>query len=136
MIESPPDATPNHAYFPVLIGPDFPVSRDALYQRLRERNVLTRRYFYPLISDFPMYRGLPSAHGANLPVARRAADQVLCLPIYPSLGLDDQQRIIDVVRLAAQGRHLGSSVEGTVPGRGEASMAPAQVTNLVLPEAA
>ncbi len=99
-----PDATPNHSYFPVLVEANFPVSRDDLYQLLRQRNVLTRRYFYPLISDFPMYRGLPSATEANLPVARHAAEQVLCLPIYPSMTDDEQQRVIDVVREAGCSR--------------------------------
>jgi len=58
---------------------------------------VARRYFYPLISDFPMYRGLPSAARAGLPVARQAADQVICLPIYPTLEPENQQRIIDLI---------------------------------------
>jgi len=91
----------NHSYFPVLIGPEYPLSRDALYARLREHNVFGRRYFYPLISDFPMYRGLPSAAPGNLPVASEIARKVLCLPIYPALSDVDQDRVIDVVRGAA-----------------------------------
>jgi dTDP-4-amino-4,6-dideoxygalactose transaminase len=79
------DATTNHAYFPILVRPEFPLSRDALFAILRENNIYARRYFYPLISDFPMYRGMPSAAPANLPVARRAAEQVICLPLYPTL---------------------------------------------------
>lgn len=75
----------NHAYFPILVDPDYALSRDGLYQRLREQDIYARRYFYPLISDFPMYRNLPSAHRDNLPVASAAAQQVLCLPIYPDL---------------------------------------------------
>lgn len=75
----------NHAYFPILVGPEYPLSRDALYQKLRDHHIHARRYFYPLISDFPMYRNLPSAHRDNLPVASAAAQQVLCLPIYPAL---------------------------------------------------
>lgn len=77
----------NYAYFPILIGPDYPLSRDELYLKLKEQGVHTRRYFYPLMSDFPMYRGLPSAHRENLPVATQAAQQVLCLPIYPDLDM-------------------------------------------------
>jgi len=87
----------NHSYFPILVGPDYPVSRDALYARLKEHGISARRYFYPLISSFPMYRDLPSAAPERLPVAARAADQVLCLPIFPALGEDDQRRIIDLV---------------------------------------
>lgn len=65
----PADATSNGAYMPVLVGPEFPVSRDELCKQLRAQGVLARRYFYPLISDFPMYRQLPSADRAHLPVA-------------------------------------------------------------------
>jgi len=92
------EATTNHSYFPILINPDYPINRDALYQTLKEQNIYARRYFYPLISDFPMYRSMPSAHRDNLPIASRAAEQVLCLPIYPALSAEDQQRIIDIIR--------------------------------------
>lgn len=81
------EKTANYAYFPILVGPDYPIARDDLYQRLKDRGIHPRRYFYPLISEFPMYRGLPSAHRDNLPVASQAAQQVLCLPIYPDLGM-------------------------------------------------
>jgi len=83
----------NHAYFPILVEAQFPLARDELYERLRERDILARRYFYPLISDFPMYRGLPSAEPANLPVARAIAGKVICLPIYPDLA-DEEVDII------------------------------------------
>jgi dTDP-4-amino-4,6-dideoxygalactose transaminase len=88
----------NYAYFPVLIQPDYPLTRDALYQRFRERNIYVRRYFYPLISEFPMYRGLPSAAHRNLPVARQVAEQVLCLPIYPGLPHDQVDRVLDLMK--------------------------------------
>ncbi|GAB3793476.1 DegT/DnrJ/EryC1/StrS family aminotransferase [Dyella agri] len=84
----------NYAYFPILVEPDYPLSRDALYQKLKAHGIFTRRYFYPLIADFPMYRGLPSAGRSNLPVAAAAADKVLCLPIYPTLTDADVQRIV------------------------------------------
>jgi dTDP-4-amino-4,6-dideoxygalactose transaminase len=60
-------------------------------------DIFVRRYFYPLISDLPMYRGLASAAPANLPVATQIARQVLCLPIYPGLDDDTVDRIIDIV---------------------------------------
>jgi dTDP-4-amino-4,6-dideoxygalactose transaminase len=88
----------NYSYFPVLVGTDYWLSRDALYQKLKENNVFSRRYFYPLISDFPMYRGLPSASRANLCVAAQSSDSVLCLPIYPAMTAADQQRVIDLVK--------------------------------------
>lgn len=75
----------NYAYFPVLVDAEYPLSRDRLYQELKAHDIHTRRYFYPLISDFPMYRGLPSADKANLPIANRIAEQVLCLPMFPAL---------------------------------------------------
>lgn len=88
----------NFAYFPILVDGDYPLSRDGLYKKLKDRNIYARRYFYPLISEFPMYRGLPSAHRDNLPVASSAAQQVLCLPIYPALQPDDQRRVIDSIK--------------------------------------
>lgn len=87
----------NDSYFPILVGADYPLSRDALYQKLRDANVFARRYFYPLISDFPMYRSLPSAAPSNLPNARKAADEVLCLPIYPELTANDQDRVVSLL---------------------------------------
>jgi dTDP-4-amino-4,6-dideoxygalactose transaminase len=91
------EAVSNYGYFTILVQEDYPIIRDALYEKLREQNIYARRYFYPLISDFPMYRGLPSAQPANLPVAARASAQVLCLPIYPALTDTDQQRVIDLI---------------------------------------
>ncbi len=93
-----PGITPNYSYFPILVGPDYPLSRDGLYAKLRENGIFARRYFYPLISSMPMYRGLPSAAAANLPVATRIAEQVLCLPIYSELKQDAIDRIITVSR--------------------------------------
>ncbi|MCX7166931.1 MAG: dTDP-4-amino-4,6-dideoxy-D-glucose aminotransferase VioA [Rhodocyclales bacterium] len=87
----------NYAYFPILVKPDYPLSRDALYQKMQESGVYARRYFYPLISDFPMYRGMPSAAHANLPVARKVAEQVICLPIYPALTNDQIDLIVKIV---------------------------------------
>jgi dTDP-4-amino-4,6-dideoxygalactose transaminase len=81
------EKAPNYAYFPILVRPEYPISRDELYQRLKEAGIHPRRYFYPLISEFPMYRGYPSARKENLPVATLAAQQVLCLPIYPDLEI-------------------------------------------------
>ena len=87
----------NHSYFPILVQADYPVSRDALYQKLKDHGIFARRYFYPLISDFPMYRSLPSAQQDNLPVAAEAAVRVLCLPIYPTLEIDQIKKIVNIV---------------------------------------
>jgi dTDP-4-amino-4,6-dideoxygalactose transaminase len=81
----------------------FALSRDALYSALKAQGVHARRYFYPLISEFPMYRGLPSANPAGLPHARRASSQVICLPIYPALSADDVARVVNIILDASAG---------------------------------
>ncbi len=87
----------NYAYFPVLVRPEYPLNREALYQKFRDNGIYVRRYFYPLISDFPMYRGLPSAAPSNLPVASKAASEVLCLPIYPALSNEQVESVIEQI---------------------------------------
>jgi len=91
------DVDPNFSYFPILVKPSYPLTRDQLFQRLGERGIVARRYFFPLISDFAAYRDLPSAQSANLPVATRIAREVLCLPIFPHLDESTVRRIIDDV---------------------------------------
>jgi dTDP-4-amino-4,6-dideoxygalactose transaminase len=88
----------NYAYFPILIGQEYPLDRDGLYEKMKGNGVHPRRYFYPLISEFPMYRGLASSHRDNLPAATQAASQVLCLPIYPDLPLEKVVEICDFIR--------------------------------------
>jgi dTDP-4-amino-4,6-dideoxygalactose transaminase len=88
---------PNYAYFPILVGDDYPITRDALYEKMRANGVYARRYFFPLISEFPMYRGLASAHRDNLPVASIAAQKILCLPIFPSLERAQLERIVELL---------------------------------------
>jgi len=98
----PADTRTNASYFPMFVGPDYPLGRDALYEAMRQRGVFGRRYFYPLISDMPMYRHLPSAAPSLLPVARRIADSVICLPIYPALSDEDVDRVIGLIVEGAQ----------------------------------
>jgi len=88
----------NYSYFPILVEDDCPLSRDELFAALRSRGVVARRYFYPLISDFPTYRGYPSSRRENLPNAHRIAERVLCLPIYPGLSHADALRVVDAIR--------------------------------------
>ena len=87
----------NYAYFPVQVEDNFPISRDALYERLKEHDIYARRYFYPLISEFPMYRGLPSSHKDNLSAASAASKRILCLPIYPDLNPVQGERIVSII---------------------------------------
>jgi dTDP-4-amino-4,6-dideoxygalactose transaminase len=91
-------AETNYSYFPILVEKSYPLSRDALYQKLKDHGVFARRYFYPLISDFPMYRSLVSAAPSNLPVASDAAKRVLCLPIYPAFDTAAQNRVIEILK--------------------------------------
>lgn len=93
--------TRNHSYFPIMVEADYSLGRDALYQKLKDHGINGRRYFYPLISDFSMYRGLPSAARSNLPVAAEAADKVLCLPIYPNLTDDEVTRVTHIIAKGA-----------------------------------
>lgn len=89
----------NHSYFPIFIDKAaYGESRDSLFRRLRESGILSRRYFYPLISDFEPYRALPTASDDNLPNARKLADSVICLPIHHELSQSDMCRIIECLK--------------------------------------
>lgn len=87
----------NYSYFPILVSDDFPLARDQLYERFRSRDILVRRYFYPLISTFSMYRNFESARDGSLPVATDRSNRILCLPIFDSLSDDEFANIIDVI---------------------------------------
>ncbi len=88
------ESVANFAYFPVLIGAEFPLSRDELYEHMKAHGVHPRRYFYPLIPEFEMYQNLPTARLQLLPNAYRASREILCLPIYPDLSNDSVDRIV------------------------------------------
>lgn len=89
----------NYSYFPLFIDEEkYGMSRDELYARLKESNILGRRYFYPLISEFSTYRGLESASLENLPVAHKLASSVICLPMYAFMEEEDVERVIECVR--------------------------------------
>ena len=88
----------NYSYFPIFVDEEkYGITRDELYFKLKEHNILGRRYFYPLISTFSTYRGLPSASADNLPVATRLANEVICLPMHHELSIEDVARVLDVV---------------------------------------
>ena len=88
----------NYAYFPIFINEkEYGMSRDALYEKLKEHNIYGRRYFYPLISTFSAYKGLDSANPKNLPIAHKLADQVLCLPMFAGLNDDGINRVITTI---------------------------------------
>lgn len=83
----------NYSYFPIFVDEErYGMSRDELYFKLKEHQVLGRRYFYPLISTFSTYRELKSAQKENLPVATKIAEQVICLPMHHALSKEDMER--------------------------------------------
>lgn len=93
-----PGVKHNYSYFPIFVDAEkYGMTRDELYFKMKEQNVLGRRYFYPLISEFSTYRGLPSAGKENLPQAHKMADSVICLPMHHELGAEDIERILNIV---------------------------------------
>jgi dTDP-4-amino-4,6-dideoxygalactose transaminase len=87
-----------YSYFPILIDEEkYGSQRDCVYEKLKKHNFFGRRYFYPLISQFPTYRELPSARTDNLPVATMISRQVLCLPIFPDLDFESVHEICEVL---------------------------------------
>lgn len=93
-----PGVKHNYSYFPCFIDAKaFGMTRDELYFKMKEANVLSRRYFYPLISEFSTYRGLESADPKNLPNAHKMADSVICLPMHHELSDNDIERTINLL---------------------------------------
>jgi len=97
LLDLPSNTERNASYFPILVKDDYFLTRDELYDKLKSRGIFGRRYFYPLISSMPMYRGLESAKNEKLPNAVRIAQEILCLPIYPSLSNSDIELILDTI---------------------------------------
>lgn len=91
-------ASHNYSYFPVFVGPEYHLSRDALYEKMKAAGVHARRYFYPLISNMPMYSHCLGAKVDNLPIANAIASEVLCLPIYPDLTHSDILKVVNLVK--------------------------------------
>ena len=93
-----PGVRHNYSYFPIFVdAQQFGMTRDELYFKMREQGILGRRYFYPLISDFSTYRGLPSAAPENLPVATKMANEVICLPMHHGLSKNDINRVLSCI---------------------------------------
>ena len=93
-----PGVRHNYSYFPIFVeASSYGMSRDELFNKLRQHNIISRRYFYPLISTFSTYRGLPSATSENLPNATRIANEVICLPIHHELSNEDVDKVIEVI---------------------------------------
>lgn len=98
MLPEPKDVITPYSYFPILVNEKkYGKSRDSLYDILKAAGIYARRYFYPLISSFPMYKTLPSAKQENLSMANTIAEEVLCLPIYPDMSEDDLDKVIRLI---------------------------------------
>lgn len=98
IMEDIPGVMHNYSYFPIFVNEGiYGKSRDALYSQLQEQDILGRRYFYPLISDFETYRDLPSAAPENHPIATRMANEVICLPLHHELTEKDTERIVNLI---------------------------------------
>jgi len=87
----------NYSYFPILVEADYPFSRDELYQKLKDNNIFARRYFYPLISGFPLYSRMSATDASCLPVANAVANKVICLPMHPELYESELNSILKVL---------------------------------------
>lgn len=97
--EDMPGVRHNYSYFPIFVDSgQYGMTRDELYFKMREDGVWGRRYFYPLISEFSTYRGLPSAAPENLPEAHKMADSVICLPMHHALSGEDVERVIKSIK--------------------------------------
>ena len=96
--EDIPGVRHNYSYFPIFVDEErYGMTRDELYFKMKDKGVYGRRYFYPLISSFSTYSGLPSASRSNLPVAYKVANQVICLPIHHSLSDSDIDSVISCI---------------------------------------
>lgn len=96
--EDIPGVKHNYSYFPVFVDAEqYGMTRDELYFKMREKKVLGRRYFYPLISEFSTYRGGDSAKAGNIPNAHKVANSVICLPMHHDLGCGDIDRVLEVI---------------------------------------
>ena len=93
-----PGVRHNYSHFPIFIDAEkIGKTRDELFFSMKEQGIWSRRYFYPLISNFPTYRGLPTAAKDNLPMGNKMADEVLCLPMHHALTANDLERILNCI---------------------------------------
>lgn len=97
--EDMPGVKHNYSYFPIFVDAEqYGMTRDELYEKMKDANIYGRRYFYPLITAFEPYRDYPSAADINLPVANKMADQVICLPMHHALSNEDVERVINCIK--------------------------------------
>ena len=91
--------THNYSYFVIRVDREgYGISRDELHERLKEYNVITRKYFYPVCSNFQCYKDLPSASKDKLPVSNRVGEEVLSLPLHGRMELGDIDKICAIIK--------------------------------------
>lgn len=94
----PKNVTDSYQYYPIVIEDDYPLNRDELYDKLKLHNIYTRKYFYPICSDYECYKDLPSSSIENLPVANDYKNRVLCLPFYSDLEEEFREKICRLIK--------------------------------------
>jgi len=100
-----PEAEVNYQYIPIRIDEkEFGLNRDELAQVLRMENIIARKYYFPLCSEYPIYKALPFSDRGRLPVADRVSRSVVCLPLFGELGLDNVDKVITVIEIAHKSR--------------------------------
>ena len=87
----------NYSYFPIFVVDNYLLTRDQLYERLNNNGINGRRYFYPLITDFPMYKNLKNHSDKDLLVAKKVASKVICLPIYDNMKTETINFISNII---------------------------------------
>ncbi|GHT53067.1 aminotransferase [Spirochaetia bacterium] len=93
----PDNVTHSYQYYPIVIENGYPLTRDEIYEKFREMNIMVRKYFYPACSDYDCYKNLPSARAENIPATNDIKNRVLCLPFYGTLEKDAAERIAGVL---------------------------------------
>jgi len=84
----------NYAYFPIVVSEPYPLSRDQLFEKFKQHHIFARKYFYPLMTELSVYQ----QYQADTPQAKLLSEQVLCLPMYPTLSAEDIYRIVQVIK--------------------------------------
>ena len=88
------DVKANYAYFPIYIDKEKTgFSRDELYGALRDQDIFARKYFYPAVNDLECYRSIAN----ETPIAHDVSLNILTLPIYEGLTLEEVDKICDVI---------------------------------------
>lgn len=85
----------NYAYFPIIVKEcGSTVSRDEVFEKLKENGIFSRKYFYPLTNELECFKHYEKG---NTPVAKHVSSNVLTIPFYADLQLEDVSWICDVL---------------------------------------